>query len=294
VSSRTAWMTNAVVIGIAILVASCSGESGSDSSTGAHSANAESRELTARAHAFVQDLLGEDREATKAAVEGLRRSGPEAVPALIQAVREDYPMRVKVLSLDILGQLGVSASSALPFLEELKRGGPGQLSATATTALSRIKTWTDLGFGNLPEKVEVHFVGQDRGQTELDLNLADDGPATTGIKVVVDRTEFPVVLVLTAEEPVGWTVHATTDAKLAGILISGHSPQALVKGPSSVPYRIHIADETRNLRQFHAATEEEAKQEERMILNLTGHRILQFYGTPTTDSFRIGSGLPEN
>ena len=131
-------------------------------------------------------------------------------------------------------------------------------------------------------------MGQDRGQIELDIILVEDGPATTGIEVVVARTEFPVVLVLTAEDPVGWTVRATGDAELAGILISGRSPQALIEAPSSVPYRIHINDETRNLRQFHAATEEEAAQEERMVLKLTGHRIDQFHGTPTAGAFLIG------
>jgi hypothetical protein len=277
-----------VTIGVAVLVASCSGESGSRSSTGASSASAESRERTARAHAFVEDLAGDDREAIQAAVDGLRRSGPEAVPALIQAVQSDYPTRVKVLSLDILGQLGVSAISAVPFLEELHGRGPGQLPATAKTALSRIRTWTEYGFGDLPENVEVHFVGRDRGQKELDIDLAENGPATTGIEVVVDRTEFPVVLVLTAKDPVGWTVRTSSNTQLAGVILSGHSPQALVEAPSSVPHRIHMSDEEKVVKPFHAATEEEATQAERMVLRLTGHRIDQFHGAPAEGPVRIG------
>jgi hypothetical protein len=260
-----------VVAGIAVLATSCGGESK------AVPENAGSSDLTARAHSFVRDLVGDDREAIRAAVEGLRRGGPEAVPALIQAVKDDHPMRVKVLSLDILGQMGVSAMSAVPFLEELKNSGPGQLSATATTALSRIRTWSEYGFGDLPEDVEVHFVGQDHGRTKID--------------VVVGRTSVPVVLVLTAEDPVEWTVCTTGDSDLLGILLSGQESQELVEAPPSVPIRFHMSDETRNVKQFHAATEEEAMRENRMILCLTGRRIHKFHGAPSTGPIHIGDGM---
>ena len=77
-----------------------------------------------------------------------------------------------------------------------------------------------------------------KGQKELDLQLGDSGHTTTEIEVVVGRTPRPIILVLSAYEPVVWKVGSTSAARIAVVLVSGHHTQALIGIPRSMPHRV--------------------------------------------------------
>jgi len=61
----------------------------------------------------------------------------------------------------------------------------------------------------LPDDAEVSSGGLYKGREELDLQLGESGHTTTEVDVVVGRVPRPVILVLSAYDPVVWKVGYT-------------------------------------------------------------------------------------
>jgi len=246
---------------------------------------------TAEARTRAAELGSDDARAVSEAQQALKRFGRDAVPALVEVLEGGASQRAKHLAAGILGEMGVAADASIPILQTLKLKGPSELAALVTPAIFRIQQWRSCGLVGLPDDAEVHLVGTYQGQKELDLQLGDSGHTTTEIDVVVGRAPRPIILVLSAYDPVVWRVGYTAQARIAGVLVSGHHTQALIGIPRSMPHRVLSTEQTRGCEPFYAHTAQNAAQEERKIVALTGRGIDKFYGSYSTSAIQVGEDV---
>jgi len=214
------------------------------------------------------------------------------VPALVEVLEGPASPRAKHIAAGILGDMGVAADASIPVLQGLKVKGPSELSALVAPAILRIEQWRACGLVGLPDDAEAHLVGMYKGQKELDLQLGDSGHTTTEIEVVVGRTPRPIILVLSAYDPVVWKVGSTSAARIAAVLVSGHHTQALIGIPRSMPHRVLSTEQTRGCEPFYAHSAQNAAQEERKIVALSGRGIGRFYGSYSASAVQVGEDVP--
>jgi hypothetical protein len=247
---------------------------------------------TPEARTRAAQLGSDDGRTALEAQQALRRFGRDAVPALVEVLEGRASPHAKQVSVAILGDLGVAADASIPVLQGLKVKGPSELSALVAPVILRIEQWRACGLAGLPDDAEVHLVGMYKGQKELDLQLGESGHTTTEIDVVVGRAPRPVVLVLSAYDPVVWRVGYTPQARIAGVLVSGYHTQALIGIPRATPHRVLSSEQTRGCDLFRAHTAENAAQEERKIVALTGRGIGRFYGSYSASAVQVGEDVP--
>ena len=143
--------------------------------------------------------------------------------------------------------------------------------------------------GKLPEEFAVYAVGTYRGTASVNVQLDDSGHAVTQVDVVVDNPEQPVVLVLTAYDPVVWRVGRTKDTKIAGILVSGYHGQALIGVDKKTPYAISSYEEKGSFQYFYASRASRRLLEMNdAVKQLVGREIEHFFNKPTDGVFYIG------
>lgn len=143
--------------------------------------------------------------------------------------------------------------------------------------------------GPLPDDFAVYAVGTYRGTAAVNVQLDDSGHAVAQVDVVVNKTKRPVVLVLTAYDPVVWRVGRTNDTEIAAILVSGYHGQALIGVDKKTPYAISSCTEKGDFQCFYAygasrrliAMNDAVKQ-------LVGREIEHFYNKPENGVFYIG------
>jgi hypothetical protein len=244
--------------------------------------------LTAEARAQIALLVDGDAENDGEVYQRLKRIGRDAVPALVEVIYATHEEKIKQNSMWILGELGLAADGALPFLEDTKIKGPTWLSYSASQAIHRIEEAKSCGLPDLPEDIEVHVIGRYRGEKELDIQLGSSGHMVTEIEVVVNETDDPVVLVLTAYDPVVWKVGTTPGADLAAVLVSGYHSQALLGIPHDLPHRVISGEQSLGCKPFSASGAADAASIEWDIFRLTGHKIDRFYSESPETGFRIG------
>jgi hypothetical protein len=249
---------------------------------------------TAEARKRVAKLGGGDARAVAEAQQALLRLGRDAVPALVEALQGAHDARVKQLAAWMLGELGVAAEASLPVLQSLKLTGPSDVSALVAPIILRIQQWQACGLVGLPEAAEVHLVGLYKGQKELDVQLGASGHTTTEIEVVVDRTPAPVILVLSAYDPVVWKVGTARGSSLAGVLVSGYHTQALIGIPRATPHRILASEQSQGCEAVHAHSAQNAAQAERRVMALVGRGIDRYYGGSSASVVYVGSDSPVN
>jgi hypothetical protein len=236
--------------------------------------------------------LGDDRTFLEAR-QALRGFGRDAVPALVEVLEGWAGPQSKWRAAEVLGDLGVAAEASIPILQNLKAKGPSELSVLAASVILRIEQWRACGLAGLPDDAEVHLVGVYKGQKELDLQLGESGHTTTEIDVVVGRVPRPVILVLSANDPVVWRVGYASQARIAGVLVSGYHTPALIGIPRSTPHRVLSFEQTRGCEPFydvHSAAS--AAREEHKIVALTGRGIGRFYGSYLAAAAQVGDELP--
>jgi hypothetical protein len=192
--------------------------------------------------------------------------------------------------LSILGQFGVAAEEAVPHLRQFRLESRPFMASVADRALRNIERSLECGLTGLPGDAEVHVVGRYRGEKELDVQLGESGHAVTEIEVIVDRTDHPVVLVLTAYDPVVWRVGLTDRADLAGVLVSGHHTQALLGIPATLPHRVRSGEQSLGCDTFAGIGPEDTAEIEPRIMALLGRRIDRFHTVSAGDYFHIGGG----
>ena len=248
--------------------------------------------LTPEARKRAAELGSDDSRMISEAQQALKRFGRDAVPALVEVLEAPASQWAKHIAAGILGDMGVAADASIPVLQGLKVKGPSELSALVAPAILRIEQWRACGLVGLPDDAEAHLVGMYKGQKELDLQLGDSGHTTTEIEVVVGRTPRPIILVLSAYDPVVWKVGSTSAARIAAVLVSGHHTQALIGIPRSMPHRVLSTEQTRGCEPFYAHSAQNAAQEERKIVALSGRGIGRFYGSYSASAVQVGEDVP--
>ena len=247
---------------------------------------------TAEARKRVTDIASADPRVVSEAQQALMRFGRDSVPALVEALQGAHDARVKQLAAWMLGELGVAAEASLPVLKSLKLTGPSDVSALVAPAILRIQQWQSCGLAGLPETAEVHVVGLYKGQKELDIQLGESGHTTTEIAVVVDRTPAPVILVLSAYDPVVWKVGTARGASVAGVLVSGYHTQALLGIPRATPHRVFASEQSQGCEAVSAHTAPNAAQAERRVMALVGRGIDRYYGSSSGSVVYVGGDSP--
>jgi len=242
--------------------------------------NLKQGQLTAEARNRVADLVSGDGRILSEAQQALLRIGRDAVPALVEALEgTQYNFGAKQHAAGILGQMGVAAEASLPSLKSLKLRGPSEVSALVAPVILRIEQVLSCGLAGLPEDAEVHLVGLYKGSNRLRFPLGTSGHGTTEIDVVVGRVQSPVILVLSAYDPVVWRVGYTSLSRIAGVLASGYHTQAVIGISRDTPLRIISYEQTRGCESFHAYSPQTAAQAERKIMTLVGRGIDKFYSS---------------
>lgn len=92
-------------------------------------------------------------------------------------------------------------------------------------------------FEKLPADFEVIAVGTYSGiHPAKGVQLDESGHQVKYADVCVNRTEKPVVLVLTAYDPIAWRVCRTKGTTIAGVIVSGYHGQALTGIEKETPH----------------------------------------------------------
>jgi len=143
--------------------------------------------------------------------------------------------------------------------------------------------------GKLPVDFTVCAVGTYRGNASVNVQLDDSGHAVTQADVVVNNPKAPVVLVLTAYDPVVWRVGRTTDTKIAGILVSGYHGQALIGVDKQTPHAVSSYEDKGAFPYFYASgASRELIAMNDAVTQLVGREISRFYNKPTNGVFYVG------
>jgi hypothetical protein len=284
----------ALLVVLLVIIAGCGDRSSDRGSDGAASiedrirATLEDGPFTAEARRQIA-LLADTLEANDGeAYSTLRRIGPDALPALLEAAVGPYNETIKWNALRMVGGLGVAAEPALPFLEEIEVTSPTWVSYSAKQARQEIDQSITCGLPGLPEDVKVHVVGRYKGEKELDIQLGNSGHLVTQIEVIVDRTDYPVVLFLSAYDPVVWKVGRTPEANLVAVLVSGYHTQALLGIPRDLPHKVISGEQSVGCRVLDIASASDAATAEIDMVSLTGHGIHKYYDASPYPYFKIG------
>jgi hypothetical protein len=174
----------------------------------------------------------------------------------------------------------------------LKLTGASDVSAAVAPAILRIQQWQSCGLAGLPDNAEVHVVGLYKGGKELDVQLGQSGHTTTEIEVIVDRTPAPVILVLSAYDPVVWKVGTARGATVAGVLVSGYHTQALLGIPRATPHRVLASEQSQGCQAVSAHSAQNAAQAERRVMALVGRGIDRYYGSSSASVVYVGGDSP--
>jgi hypothetical protein len=180
-----------------------------------------------------------------------------------------------------------AAQKKLDHWSDRVTGGNGSAPAPAVLAVDTTKM-NACGLPGMPANAAVHVVGVYSGEKEVDVQLGDSGHTTTEEEVVVDETPEPVVLVLSAYDPVVWKVSTTPRARLAGVLVLGHHTQALLGVSKSMPRRVLSTEQSTGCDPFTIKDRSELRRRERDLIGLIGKRADEFHGEAAGGFFQIG------
>jgi hypothetical protein len=143
----------------------------------------------------------------------------------------------------------------------------------------------------LPADFDVYAVGTYSGTRKLDIQLGKSGHQVTQVEVVVNQEERPVVLVLTAYDPVVWRVGRTPQTTIAAVLVSGYHPQALLGIEKTIPFAISTGEDRGPFPYFfaHRAGADLLRMNE-AVRAMTGREIKRFVNQPSDDGvFHVGA-----
>lgn len=90
---------------------------------------------------------------------------------------------------------------------------------------------------------QVQAVGVFEGGNDVSFEIGRSGRETRGVNVVVQKRETPVVLVLTAFDPVIWSIGDLTDGKIVGVYVMGYHSQAVRGLAGQTPVTILSAED---------------------------------------------------
>ncbi len=144
----------------------------------------------------------------------------------------------------------------------------------------------------LPQKFEVHGAGLRRGLDPSNIQIDSKGVETREVAVVVNRPGVPIVLVLSAYNPVIWKISRTPDTKIAAVLVGGRHNQAVLGIDKSTSLSIRSQIEQRECGTFYAYTaDRDLLKANEIIKASVGRGIDSFVTTPTDGRMIVGDGL---
>lgn len=261
---------------------------GGDGSQGASRHGISDGPLTpaARRHATV--LADSTGRAAFEAERALVRIGRDAIPALLDLLEQPRSEASQSNAAIILGGFGLGMRPVMPELQRLRVEGDARTANLVDMILGMIEKEENCGLADLPQDVELHFIGRYQGVQQLDVQLGDSGHLVRQIDVVVAKTKKPVVLVLTAYDPVVWRVGLTESASLAGVYVSGYHTQALLGIPESTPHRVLSGEQSSGCEAFRATNSGEGAEVSTKVLARTGHPVDHFHFESPTEYFVVG------
>lgn len=195
-------------------------------------------EPTAEVEKRVQQLLEGDARTQAEAAQTLQLAGSASVTPLLTALKASSDPKQQAMVLRVLGSLGVAAQSALEPLRAMRLSVSAAIQPSLAEAIRQIEAYQDCGLSKLPPGTKLYFAGGYSGMKSVDVQLGGNGHDVHQTDIVISETQHPVALVLGAYDPVVWRIGRVRDAKLAGVLIFGYEPQAVIGIEKSVPYRI--------------------------------------------------------
>lgn len=92
-------------------------------------------------------------------------------------------------------------------------------------------------FGTLPAETVIAHIGVYESEESAKPPKGIEGNRYGGVTVNVWKTDAPVLLVLTAYEPVSWYVNASAGARIAGVILSGYYRQSVQSNADGIPVR---------------------------------------------------------
>jgi hypothetical protein len=148
------------------------------------------------------------------------------------------------------------------------------------------------GIAGLPADFDVVAIGVGRGSLPLDVAIDRSGRDVAQEDVVVGETPKPVVLVLMGEDPIVWRVGRTETARIAGVLATGASRQAVIGLPASVPVTRYSREDGPNACPHFGARDKasgEFIRVDRRVKELLGRRIAAFQNKKGREHFAVGN-----
>jgi hypothetical protein len=145
-------------------------------------------------------------------------------------------------------------------------------------------------FSDLPEGFVVRGVGSYAGSTRVWTQI-DETDKTTGIDVHVTETGAPILLVLSAHDPVLWSVHVSAQSRVVGALVTGYHRQAVRGLPDTIPLAVSTlrGRECAFYAYAHDANEDLAKLM-KLVQASTNKRLETFQTASKARDFVIGPG----
>ncbi|MFA9203873.1 MAG: hypothetical protein ACEQSD_07735, partial [Flavobacteriales bacterium] len=195
-----------------------------------------------------------------------------------------------------------------------------QIGCTPRTGISQIEVAKPrVTPFNLSSRSEVHVVGvyeADDGETEpwwagcghteseslvCFEEMKRKKSLGGSVEVIVDYPNQPIVLILTAYDPVEWNIKITARTKVEQLIIAGYSTQSYRGIPRSIPVATYTHQHStcstacwRGTGYFYAYDLlKEPSDLQQKIQEITGKKLYSFQGAYSGKSFNIYSGIPK-
>ncbi|MEM7386417.1 MAG: hypothetical protein AAF514_15865 [Verrucomicrobiota bacterium] len=169
---------------------------------------------------------------------------PSALPTFVVLEPFDYPETYSPPYGNFIVPTGLELPSGFELLNWIYRmdgSREGLFAENDPPAQTDDSAWERV-FGNLPGDFRLYAVSATQRTPNAlpEYQLDEEKGLVSRADVIVNQPDgLPVVLVLTGNgDPIVWNVGWTEGTRLAGVIVSGRSQQALVGTPSSVPHLI--------------------------------------------------------
>ena len=172
-----------------------------------------------------------------------------------------------------------------------------QKLAEKTTFISPISSTANCGIGGSDDFSS--YVGSSNGNKELHLigvyeatsEHGNGNRATGAIEVKVERRNKPIILALSAYEPVNWNVTLEPGAVIEKIIVNGYYNQT-VSGVSGVPIQVHTEEATGNfignfIYKWGATPESNTPSLVTQLEQMNGTSLTSFQGCYRSTNFNI-------
>ena len=144
---------------------------------------------------------------------------------------------------------------------------------------------------SLPQKFEVHGAGTYKGLEPSNFQIDSKGHETREVSVVVNKPGDPIVLVLSAYDPVIWKISRTPDTKIAAVLVGGYHNQAVLGIDKSTTLSIRSHVERSDCGAFYAYSADDGLlKANEIIKGSVGRELDSFVTTPADGRMIIGDG----